>query len=337
MVAREGELAQLQQHFGQALQGVRQVVFITGEAGIGKTTLVDAFVARVEAMAEVWIGRGQCIEQHGAGEAYLPLLEALGRLGRGPDGGRLIELLRRHAPSWLVHLPALVPASEIEALQRRAGGATRARMLRELAEAMEALTAERPLVLVLEDLHWSDVSTLDWLVYVARRRETAPLLVLGTYRPLEVAAAAHPVRAVTQELQLRGQGAELTVPYLPESGVAAYLAQRFEAPVRPAQLARVLHQRTGGNALFLVAVVDALMQQGQLQQDTSGWTLVGDLEAVAVGVPTSVRQLLEQQFDRLPLEEQTLLEAASVAGVEFTAAAVAAGTICPGEGGSGLA
>jgi DNA-binding winged helix-turn-helix (wHTH) protein/predicted ATPase len=325
LVAREGELAQLHQHFAQALGGMRQVVFVTGEAGIGKTTLVDAFVGEVGTTAEVWIGRGQCIEQHGAGEAYLPLLDALGQLGRGPDGSHLIELLWQQAPSWLVHLPALVPEAVFETLQQRAGGATRERMLRELTEAVEVLTADHPLVLVLEDLQWSDVSTLDWLAYAARRRPAAALLVVGTYRPLEVGPSAQPLRIVTQELRLHGQGSELALPYLPEAGVAAYLAQRFGVGVLPTALARVLHQRTGGNPLFLVAVVDALVQQGQLLEGPTGWRPGGDLEAVAVGVPASVRHFVEQQFEQLPSAERALLEAASVVGVEFTAAAVAAG------------
>ena len=84
-------------------------------------------------------------------------------------------------------------------LQRKTQGATRERMLRELAEAVEQLTAERPLVLWLEDLHWSDASTLDWLAFVARRRESARLLIIGTYRPVDVLVQGHPLRAVKQE------------------------------------------------------------------------------------------------------------------------------------------
>src|SRR5262249_13740756 len=213
MVAREAELAQLYQCWRQVLQGTRQLVFVTGEAGIGKTTLVDAFVARVlateracrpcaDAVAPaVWLGHGQCIEQYGAGEAYRPLLEALGQVGRGPDGAHFIELLRQQAPSWLVQLPALLSPAGYEALQHESSGTTRDRMLRELAEAVEALTAGHPLVLVLEDLHWGDYATLDWLAYVARRQEPARLLVLGTYRPVEAVMRAHPIRTVTQELQ----------------------------------------------------------------------------------------------------------------------------------------
>jgi len=98
------------------------------------------------------------------------LLEALGQLTRRRDGVRLIEVLKQYAPSWLLQMPALLSAAEFELLQQQDHGTTRERMLRELAGAVESLTAERALVLVLEDLHWSDVSTLDWLMYVARRR-----------------------------------------------------------------------------------------------------------------------------------------------------------------------
>ena len=224
-----------------------------------------------------------------------------------------------------MHLPALLSEAEFEALQRQVGEATRERMLRELAEGVEALTVDRPLLLVLEDLQWCDVSTLNWLAYVARRRQAALLLVVGTYRPVAVEGWAHPLRTVVQELQLHGQEVELPLSYLPEAGVATYLAQRFGSGDLPGALARVLHQRTAGNPLFLVAVVDALVQQGRLQEGPAGWELAGDLEAVTVGVPASVRQFVEQQFEQLPAAERTLLEAASVAGVEFTAAAVAAG------------
>jgi predicted ATPase/DNA-binding winged helix-turn-helix (wHTH) protein len=324
LVGREAELATLLQHWAQAHQGHRQVVLVTGEAGIGKTTLVDAFVAQVAPQDTVWLGRGQCIEQHGAGEAYLPLLEALGRLGRGPDGDRLITLLRQQAPSWLVHLPSLVPEPEYEGLQRRVGGTTRERMLRELAEAIEVLTAERPLVLVLEDLHWCDVSTLDWLAYVAHRREAARLLVLGTYRPVEAIVRAHPVHAVTHDLRLHGQATEVSLGPVSAMGVATYLARRFGAAALPAALAGVLHQRTEGNPLFLVALVDDWIRQGVLCQTPTGWRLEVALERVVRGVPESLRQLLDRQLAHLTPAEQTMVEAASVAGAEFSAAALAA-------------
>jgi DNA-binding winged helix-turn-helix (wHTH) protein/tetratricopeptide (TPR) repeat protein len=325
LVGRATEMAQLQQWWEHAQQGARQIVLVTGEAGIGKTTLVDAFVRQVATTAEAWIGRGQCIEQYGVGEAYLPLLDALGHLGRSPMGARLVELLRQQAPSWLLQLPALVSETVYDTLQRRGEGATPERMLRELAEAVEVLAAEQPLVLVLEDLHWSDVSTLEWLAYVARRRTAARLLILGTYRPVDALVRAHPLRTMLSELHLHGHCVELALGYLSVVGVATYLVQRFGTLARSEGLAQVLHTRTNGNPLFLIAVVDTLVRHGVVREEAEGWEVVGDLAVVQRGVPESLRKLLEQQLEQLPLADQRLLEVASVVGVEFATAAVAAG------------
>src|SRR5919109_1889978 len=256
VVAREVELAQLQQWWALAQQGHRQLGLISGEAGVGKTTLVDAFVAQLTAAQSVGVGYGQCIEQYGAGEAYLPLLEALGRLGRGPDATRLVEVLRQYAPSWLAHLPALGLAAEVEELQRRSGSSTQERMLRELAEAVDVLTAACPLILVLEDVHWSDTATLDWLSYVARRWEPARLLIVGTYRPIDVLARGHPLRSLVSELRLHRQCQELLLDVWSPAGVVAYLHQRFAGKPCPPELVSLLHQRTQGHPLFLVTVVD---------------------------------------------------------------------------------
>jgi DNA-binding winged helix-turn-helix (wHTH) protein/predicted ATPase len=325
LVEREAELVQLQQYWVQALQGVRQVVLITGEAGIGKTALVDAWVAQIMAMDDVWMGRGQCIEQYGAGEAYLPLFEILGQIGQGTSGMRVAEVFTQYAPNWLLQMPGLLQAGAFEAVQQRASGATRERMLRELAEVVEALTEVQPLLLVLEDLHWSDISTLDWLAYIAQRRQTARLLVLGTYRPTDALVQGHPVHAVTQDLLRHGQGVEVGLGYLSVAGIAAYLAQRFGAMTATEGLALSLHQRTDGNPFFLVTVVDELVQREVLRLGTTGWELGGDLEAAAGAVPVSIQQGIMQQVERCAPEVQAVLEAASVAGGEFAAAAVAAG------------
>ncbi len=150
------------------LRGERQVVFVTGEAGIGKTSLVDAFADTIPASGKIRVARGQCLDQYGKSEAYLPVLEAIGRLCR--DEERVGQLIRTHAPMWVLQMPSLMSTSERESLTKEMAGATSARMLREMGEALNALTAERPLVLILEDLHWSDYSTLDLISYLARQR-----------------------------------------------------------------------------------------------------------------------------------------------------------------------
>ena len=324
-VGREAEIAQLTQGWTMAHQGTRQVVIIAGEAGIGKTALVDTFVAQVAADEHFWVGHGQCIEPYGVGEPYLPLLEALGRLCRDAAGAVLIPLLRQHAPSWLVQMPALLPPAEWEALQRMVGSAAQARMLRELTEALDALTTERPLLLVLEDLHWSDRSTLEWLAYVARRPGPARLMILGTYRPVDAIVHTHPLRTVLTELRQHGQCVELALDYLFEIAVTAYLCQRFGGTRLATALGRVLHQRTNGNPLFLVAVVDELVRQQVVTEGPAGWDVQEGVETIAAIVPAHLRTLIEHQLARSSPEEQTLLAAASVAGVEFAAAAVAAG------------
>jgi DNA-binding winged helix-turn-helix (wHTH) protein/predicted ATPase len=332
LVGREAEHHHLHGWLAKARRGARQFVFVTGEPGIGKTTLVDAFLAQAVASGDVWVGRGQCVEHYGVGEAYMPLLDALARLCRQPGGARLLEILGQYAPAWLVQLPALCSAAALDALQRRVHGTARERMLRELAEALEALTTEMPLVLVLEDLHWSDYATLDCLAVLARRRERARLLVLGTYRPADVLVRGHPLRALTQELHGHGQCVELPLGGLPAPAVCAYLAERFQPSVLPPALGGVLHQRTDGHPLFMVQVVDDWVRQGVLVAPAGRpWQLGVPVEDVTARLPASARQLIEGQLSQLPLPEQRVLEVASVAGAEFFSAAVAAGAAEPCE------
>jgi DNA-binding winged helix-turn-helix (wHTH) protein/predicted ATPase len=332
LVGREAALGRLHESLGKALGGQRQLVFVTGEPGIGKTALVERFLAEVGNADALRVGRGQCVEQYGAGEPYLPVLEGVGRLGRAADGERLVQILLQHAPTWLEQLPGLLSDRDVEAVQRRAQGATRGRMLRELAEALDALTRDTPLVLLLEDLHWSDSATIDLLSMLARRRDPSRLLVIGTYRPADVAAAAHPLRWVKHELQLHGDCDEIPLEFLSAPAVSEYLSRRFPGHGLPAELALVLHRNTDGNPLFLVNTVDYLIGQGQLREIDGQWQLSGRAEDVAARVPETLRQLVETQMARLTADEQTVLMAASVAGAEFSAAAAVASGIDPEQG-----
>ena len=327
LVGRARELDALHRGLATALTGVRQILFITGEAGLGKTTLLDAFLTTVAEQSPLWIGRGQCLDHYGAGEAYLPILEALERLCWRPGGLEIVEILRHQAPTWLMQMPGLLSPAELEGLQRRVSGTTQERMLRELAETLNVLTAARPLVLVLEDLHWSDYATLDALAALARRREPARLLLLGTYRPPDALQRGHPLQTVQHELHLHGQCGELALPLLSEAAMADYLAARLPDAQLPTELAHLVHQRTEGNPLFMVQVVEDWVRRGWLIQVDRHWTLRVGLAALAVTVPDGLQQMLEQHLDRLSPMEQQVLEVGSVAGATFSAAAVAAGLV----------
>ncbi len=255
----------------------------------------------------------------------MPILEALGRLCREPGGERLIAVLRERAPTWLVQMPTLLSAVDLEALQRQTQGVMRERMLREMGEAMDVVTAERPLVLWLEDIHWSDTSTLELLSLLARRREPARLLIVSTYRPVEMLADNHPLKPLTNDLYAHQRAHELSVTRLSEAAVEDYLAQRFPQSVFPTRLAQVLYRRSDGNPLFLMTLVQELVQSEVLVQADDGlWAMLGDGAELETWTPESVQQVLTRQQDRLGSEEHRVLEAASLAGLEFSAASVAA-------------
>ncbi|MEZ5102727.1 MAG: BTAD domain-containing putative transcriptional regulator [Thermoleophilia bacterium] len=321
---RERELERLRAVLEEALAGRRQLVLVAGDAGIGKTRLIDAFAGSVTAAGAVAVARGQCVEHRGVGEAYLPVLDALGRLCRGPGGEEAVAVLAERAPAWLLQLPGLVPLEQLDEVQRRAVGTTRDRMLRELLEALDVLTAAEPLVLLLEDLHWSDVSTVDLLDALARRDEPARLLVVGTYRPADAAAAGHPLRGLVRELRARGRCSELAVGALAEAALAEIVADRFDGTPAPAELVSLLHRRTHGSPLFVERLLDAWLDEGHLSHEPGGLVLRTDPADLAAAVPDTIRELIEQLLERLAPDDRDLLEAASVAGSAFSAAAVAA-------------
>jgi DNA-binding winged helix-turn-helix (wHTH) protein/tetratricopeptide (TPR) repeat protein len=324
IVGREKEQARLEACLLDASRGLRRIVFLSGESGIGKTATVEAFLAGASARPGLMIARGGCLEQYGSGEAYLPLFDALGRLGRGPSRQWLASLLRRYAPTWLAHLPALVKNEDRARLQRETLGASTGRMLREIAEAIEVLTRDTTLILFLEDLHWSDYSTLDLISFLARRQEPARLMLVGTYRDLEVRLSRHPVRAVQQELLARGLCERIRLGLLSRESVQTYLENRFPDLREADGISAAIHRRTDGNPLFLVNLVSYLVTRGLLGPSAAGGGLDVMRREIEQVIPDGLRQLIQKQIDRLTPEERAVLEAASAASIEFSAVAVAA-------------
>ena len=322
ILGRDAALSQLGQWLEIALTGNCQTVFVTGESGIGKTTLVEAFLQAIG--SNICILRGQCLEQYGSGEAYLPILDALSRLGAEHDA-HIIEVLRNCAPTWILQIPHLTTIGERAALQHEILGITRERMLREIAEALELMTATTPLVLFLEDLHWSDYSTLDLVTYLARRRRRARLLLIGTYRPVEVIVNEHPLRGVKQELQLHKLSHELALEYLTLESVCGFLQITFPKHQLPAAFAAIIHKRTEGNPLFIVNLIEFLVQEKIIAERDGCWKLEVDLSEVELAVPDNIREMVDKHVERLDPAEQHVLEGASVVGMDCSAVAISAG------------
>src|SRR3984885_14178715 len=225
LVGRDSAFEVLREMWRRALNGERQIAFITGEPGIGKTALADEFQRQV-AVGErsVRIVHGQCIEGYGSKEAYGPTLDALGQLCRGPQAGPIIQILATEAPTWLAQLPALLTREHRATLQREILGATRERMVREIGDALDSIAAERALLLLFEDLQWVDDSTVDLISALARRRTPAKLMLLATCRPLDAEPAGHSLKGLIPDLLVHRLCREIALAPLSEAEVEEYLA-----------------------------------------------------------------------------------------------------------------
>jgi len=325
-VGRTPELCRLDELLGKAQRGRRQVVFVAGEAGIGKTTIIQSFLAalaQAPAASQVLVAHGQAVEQAGAREPYLPVLDALGRLARIASPQRVVPLLRRAAPAWLAQMPWLLEPADAAALRHSLIEMRPERMLRELAVFLEEFAATATLILVLEDLHWSDASTVELLQMLAQRSEPARLLVIATYRPAEASLQEHPLVRAKHTLQLRHQCSEIALEYLTRADVEAYLDRRFPGAEFPNAMAGLIHEHTDGNPLFMVAVTNQLLTRGWLVATDPGWALAVPLETLRLEVSDDLRDMIRFQFHGMGPADRSLLEAAGVNGGTFTAAEIA--------------
>ena len=330
-VGRDEALRQLESAFAQVNAGRRQLALVSGEPGVGKTTLTQAFEQRMQSRCIVT--RAECVRHFGPGEAYQPLLEILARLARGPLRRELIPALRRFAPLWLAQMPALLTSTDAKTLARRTAGATPERMLRELSDVLEELSGDTALILCIEDLQWSDPATLDWLACFARRPERARVLIIGTCRSGEASASLHLLEQLAGELQARDLCKAIELAPLDESAVVTYVMQRFAAAQGEEQamqaLARSVHARTEGNPLFFVGVLDELVARRALVDCEGSWRVAHPVCASELGLPPDLRQTIQQQIGRLDSEARALLDVASLLSGSFAAATVAAGAGMP--------
>jgi DNA-binding winged helix-turn-helix (wHTH) protein/tetratricopeptide (TPR) repeat protein len=330
VVGRDAELGILRAALERARAGRRQVCFVLGEPGIGKSTLVRTFLAGLRADS-VSVARGFCFEQHGAPEPYFAVIDALGSLTRSPRAAQVRAALARHAPTFVAQVPQLVSDEQLAEVTRRAAFGNEARQLRELSEAIEALCAQVPLVLVLEDLQWSDVATIDLLSLLGQREQPAKLLVIATSRQAEIQSAEHPLNRVMRSLVARSGALALIVPKVDVAAVQSFLDRRYPGHVFPERLTDLVAKITGGTPLYMVSLLDELVGRGMLAEREGKWTLTVSIEDVQAHRPASVKQLIDMQLDRLSPAEQRVLEAASIVGGEFSTDLVAAALELPAE------
>lgn len=313
-IGREEALSRLRHAWDAACNGRRAAVWVAGEPGIGKTTLIEHFVAE---LGDIACARGQCVEHYGTGEPYLPVLEALAELCRSDASMSL--LLREVAPTWLLQLPWLSSPEERDALRRDLAGVHPDRMLREMGELLDRYSERQPLLLVTEDLHWSDRSTVQLIDYIARRRSKARLMWLASFRLTEVVALDHPVNPLRHELHLHGLCEEIILDPFSESEVADYVEAQAPALTDEA-FVRSLHARTDGVPLFVASLLVHVM--GRTPQRPEDAAVHAQLARIAV--PDNLASIIDHYIARLDDEQRRLLTAAAVCGVEFRIGTISA-------------
>src|SRR5687767_6065484 len=318
-VGREPEMRKLEGLLQQAIEGSGRVVFITGEPGIGKTSLSDEFLRRVRKQQQgLLISRGRCVEQYGTGEAYLPFLDAMGELLQGPGRERIAAILRTYAPTWCMELPtAFASSGSLEKLQQETIGATKERMMREMGDALGMLSTTSPVVLLFEDLHWADPSSVDLLRHLCQRIGAQRMMIAGTFRPEDLERTGHPLKSYKVEMQAHNLCDEIALKSLSLEHVAAYLDATYVPNDFPAELASLVHDKTEGHPLFATNLIQYLGERGDFSRTSGVWTLARPLSEMQLEAPESVRAMISKKIDALSTEERRALQYASVEGTEF--------------------
>jgi serine/threonine protein kinase/predicted ATPase len=324
-VGRQQERAALWAGFEAAAASRGLLLCVTGEPGLGKTTLVEDFLDELAASGRPHCaGRGRCSERLAGAEAYLPFLEALDSLLQGDGGAAAAQLLKLLAPTWYVQLVPLANTDpSLPGVRFEVGGAPQERLKRELCAFLQEVSRLRPLVLFLDDVHWADPSSADLLAYLGSSCARLPLLVVLTYRPSDLLRSQHPFGPVQLDLQARGVCLEIALPCLSRDDIDRYVALAFAGHQFPEEFASALHARTEGNPLFMVDLLRYLRDRGVIVQDNGHWALGQAVPDLWRELPESVRSMIQRKLDQLGETDRRLLMAASVQGLEFDAAVVA--------------
>ncbi|MEK6408456.1 MAG: protein kinase [Acidobacteriota bacterium] len=320
-VGREAERGRLQDGFAAAAAGHGSMICIAGEPGIGKTTLVEDFLAELTASgARSGIARGRCSERMAGAEAYLPFLEALESLLRGEGSGAGARIMAAIAPTWYIQVAPQLTESTSDRLNDEVRNATQQQMKRQLGSLFGELSQQRPLILFFDDLQWADLSTVDLLAYIATRLDGMRLLILITYRSSEMLLSKHPFLQVKLDLQGRGLCHEIPLGLLDSEHIRSFLSLEFPGHDFPGEFVELIYEKTEGSPLFMVDLLRYLRDRGVIRKQEGKWILAQSAPDLAHDLPESVRSMIERKLDQLEEEDRKLLVCASVQGYEFDSA-----------------
>lgn len=308
-VGRGETLARMEQALGDAAAGRGRILLLVGEPGIGKTRTAEELAAAGRRSGALVAG-ARCHEGEGA-PAYWPWVQVLRACLRSAEG----EKLRRDLGAGIDDLALLVPESAGSNAIRPPElppEEARFRLFDAVATFLRRFSESRPLVLSLDDLHWADNPSLLLLAHLAREMRESRLLVLGTYRDVEL-RRQHPLVRVLGELAREPLCERLPLRGLGEDDVARLIELRAGAPAAPALVAAV-HEMTEGNPFFISEILGLLESERRLRASSSErWQII---------LPQSVREAIGRRLDGLTPTCNRLLAVASVIGRDFDLACV---------------
>jgi len=324
-VGRELERTQLRQALTRVKAGRSLIMAVTGEPGIGKSTILQDFLTDLATRGErVTVARGRCSESLAGAEAYLPVLEAFDSLLNRTVGPSLDAVVRSVAPTWYVQVATrTIEESMLGRLRESTPAPSQERMKREFGALLQELTRAQPLVLVIEDLHWADVSTVDLLNYLAGRFADMRLMVIASYRPSDMELAKHSFVGIKSDLQSRGLFEEVALKFLEPVDVERYLALQFPGHQFPPDFAKGIHGKTEGSPLFMADLVRYLRDTGGIVEQHGAWRIAQTLPGEARDLPQSVQGMVTRKIEQVNERDRELLLAASVQGHEFDSNTVA--------------
>lgn len=318
-VGREHEMQGLESLLENTISGAGRIVFISGEAGLGKTSLASQFVEKTTQRGNgIVCLSGHCVEQYGASEAYLPFLNAFGKLLNGPAKSSVMPLFLNYAPTWSLQFTSAFTSTDVrEQLRRETIGATQERMLREMGDCIGAMSDQSTLVLLLEDLHWADPPSINLIRYLSKVIGRMRLLLIGTFRPDDLELVNVPLRDCRRELQGSDQFEEMMLGVLDREAIASYLDARFPVNDFSHELAPLILEKTGGHPLFVTRLAKDLDERGDIIRQNSHCSLAREVSEVCLEMPESVVGIIRRRIGMLAEKDVQLLRYASVQGEEF--------------------
>lgn len=307
LVARDVERAAIADAVSTVAGGDGRVVLLAGEPGIGKTRLAQEAGTYAEERGFL-VATGRCYQPQ-SGTPFTPWFEALTSLYDDAPAGVRGSIGERW-PSLATLLPDQFPSAVAEI-----GPAPDAveRLHRAVAGFVRELAADRPVVILLDDLHWADSASLELLAHLGRHTGGERVLLLGTYRDVEV-GRTHRVREIARSLRREGRVRELSIGRLDGAATTHLITDRLDGAPVSVGFSALVHRHADGNPFFTVEILTALIERGDLSRVDGRWfrrDLV-DLEA-----PASVNEAIGERVSHLSPMAQGLLEVASVLGEVF--------------------